>query len=110
MTSQLVKIAVLSVQGEDSAEARSPECSNANHGQDRAEVATKVLVSLSERDREALIRYYTDRQDAATIQRDLGISDEEFRLIKTRARGSFAAFGGKAPGRSFGRLPRLVRA
>ena len=109
--SQLTRFAASSAEVEDSAGARSQAGFSGTDRDARAAVAARVLVSLSEREREALIRYYADRQDAETIQRDLRISEEEFRLIKARARGLFATFARKKPPqRSIGILHRALRA
>ena len=59
-----------------------------SHGPD-AEVAARVLSSLPTRDREILIRFYLNLQDPAELQNEFGITEAEFRQIKTQARGLF---------------------
>jgi RNA polymerase sigma-70 factor, ECF subfamily len=53
------------------------------------EIAMRVLRSLSKRDREMLIRFYLDEQDAQTIQKAMGLTLNQFRLIKSRAKRRF---------------------
>jgi DNA-directed RNA polymerase specialized sigma24 family protein len=54
-------------------------------------LAAEVLASLSGRDREALIRFYLDQEEPDTITRECGLSDAEWKSIKTRARDLFRA-------------------
>jgi DNA-directed RNA polymerase specialized sigma24 family protein len=53
------------------------------------EIATHILLAASKRDREVLIRFYCDREPAEDVQRSLGLTETEFRLIKSRARERF---------------------
>jgi DNA-directed RNA polymerase specialized sigma24 family protein len=52
-------------------------------------IATEVIASLPARHREALIRFYLDREEPATITREFGLSDGEWLSIKSRARTLF---------------------
>jgi len=73
---------------------------------DPTEIAYRVLRSMNERDRNALIRFYLDEETPAHICSALGITEAHFRLIRVRARALFAEgrnspqAGRKAPGRS----------
>jgi len=55
------------------------------------DIAFQVLAALSARDREVLIRFYLHGQAAERIQADLGVTETEFRRIKSEAKASFAA-------------------
>ena len=53
------------------------------------DVSTRILAAMSRRDREALMRFYLDRQSEEQIEADLGLTETEFRLIRSRARDQF---------------------
>jgi DNA-directed RNA polymerase specialized sigma24 family protein len=53
------------------------------------DVTTRILAAMSRRDREALMRYYLDGQAEEQIEAALGLTEAEFRLIKSRARDQF---------------------
>jgi hypothetical protein len=53
------------------------------------DVTTRILAAMSRRDREALMRFYLDGQAEEQIEADLGLTEIEFRLIKSRARDQF---------------------
>jgi len=57
--------------------------------QERAEIAYRVLHAMSERDREVLVRFYLKEQQPEEIQRDLNLTETQFRLIKTRAKARY---------------------
>ena len=57
------------------------------------EVAMRVLGGLAKRDREVLTRFYLQDQTAEVICRDLGLTDTQFRLIKSRAKARFGELG-----------------
>jgi RNA polymerase sigma factor (sigma-70 family) len=59
----------------------------------QTEVAMRVLRSLPKRDREVLIRFYLQEQLPAQICRDLGITETQFRLIKSRAKSRYGELG-----------------
>jgi len=57
------------------------------------ELALRILNSLQKRDREVLIRFYLDEQPADRICREMGLSETQFRLIKSRAKARFGELG-----------------
>jgi len=57
--------------------------------QENQELAMRVLQSLNPRDREVLIRFYLDEQPAGRICLEMGLSETQFRLIKSRAKTRF---------------------
>ena len=57
------------------------------------ELALRILNSLQKRDREVLVRFYLDEQPAARICREMGLSETQFRLIKSRAKARFGELG-----------------
>ena len=56
-------------------------------------VALGILNSLHRRDREVLIRFYLHEQTAAEICREMGLTETQFRLIKSRAKARFGELG-----------------
>jgi RNA polymerase sigma-70 factor, ECF subfamily len=57
------------------------------------EIALRVLRSIPKRDREVLYRFYFQEQSAAEICTALGLSETQFRLIKSRAKARFGELG-----------------
>jgi len=57
------------------------------------EVAMRVLKSLPHRDREVLVRFYLQEQTPEQICRDLGITETQFRLVKSRAKSRYGELG-----------------
>jgi RNA polymerase sigma-70 factor, ECF subfamily len=57
------------------------------------EVAMRVLNGLPQRDREVLVRFYLREQSADQICRELGLTDTQFRLIKSRAKARYGKLG-----------------
>ena len=57
---------------------------------ERLEIAKRILEALPERDRAVLIRFYLDGEPAPEIQKDLELTETQFRLIKSRAKSRFA--------------------
>jgi RNA polymerase sigma-70 factor, ECF subfamily len=57
------------------------------------ELAMRILNSISKRDREVLIRFYLDEQTPEQICRTMGLSETQFRLIKSRAKARFGELG-----------------
>ena len=53
-------------------------------------VAMRVLQSLPLRDREVLMRFYLQEQTPEQICADLGITQTQFRLTKSRAKSRYA--------------------
>jgi len=57
------------------------------------ELALRILNSLQKRDREVLIRFYLHEQPAGQICEEMGLSETQFRLIKSRAKARFGELG-----------------
>jgi RNA polymerase sigma-70 factor (ECF subfamily) len=57
--------------------------------QQNEELAMRVLRSLNRRDRDVLIRFYLDEQAPSQICDEMGLSETQFRLIKSRAKARF---------------------
>ncbi len=63
--------------------------------QQRKELINRVLHELSERDREILRRFYLCEQRQEEICSEMGLSDTQFRLLKSRAKARFGELGRK---------------
>jgi len=59
------------------------------------EVAESVLRSVSTRDREILTRFYLMEQTQEEICGEMGLSETQFRLLKSRAKARFGELGRK---------------
>lgn len=59
----------------------------------RTELALRILKTLPWRDREVLIRFYLREQQPAEICVDMGLTETQFRLIKSRAKARFGKLG-----------------
>jgi RNA polymerase sigma factor (sigma-70 family) len=57
---------------------------------ERSRIAALVLLSLSQRDREVLRRFYLLGHSEAEIRRDLNLTYNQFRLVKSRAKARYA--------------------
>ena len=57
------------------------------------ELALRILNSLQKRDREVLVRFYLDEQPPDQICQEMGLSETQFRLIKSRAKARFGELG-----------------
>jgi len=68
----------------------------------RSEIARKVMLSISRRDREILDRFYVQEQSQDQICQEMGLSSTQFRLLKSRAKTRFGNLG-KRVARGFGR-------
>ncbi len=55
----------------------------------------QVLGELSERDREILTRFYIDEQSQDLICSEMGLTETQFRLLKSRAKARFGELGKK---------------
>jgi DNA-directed RNA polymerase specialized sigma subunit len=53
------------------------------------QIALRVLKEMPARDREALVRFYVGEERPEEIQRALGITETQFRRLKSRARSRF---------------------
>jgi len=56
-------------------------------------IGTRVLQAISNRDREALSRFYLKQESAEVICQAMNLSDSQFRLIKSRAKARFGELG-----------------
>lgn len=61
--------------------------------QENQQIALKVLKSISPRDREILIRFYLREEPAEQICFEMGLTDTQFRLLKSRAKARFGELG-----------------
>jgi RNA polymerase sigma-70 factor (ECF subfamily) len=61
--------------------------------QENQQIAVTVLRSIAPRDREVLIRFYLWEQPAEQICTEMGLSDTQFRLLKSRAKARFGELG-----------------
>jgi RNA polymerase sigma factor (sigma-70 family) len=61
--------------------------------QENQQIAVRVLKSIAPRDREILIRFYLWEQPAEQICTEMGLSDTQFRLLKSRAKARFGELG-----------------
>jgi DNA-directed RNA polymerase specialized sigma24 family protein len=59
----------------------------------RAEIARRVFRGVSERDREILRRFYLLEQPQELICAEMGLSYNQFRLLKSRAKARFGKLG-----------------
>lgn len=60
---------------------------------ENGELALRILRSLPKRDREVLIRFYLREQEPDEICRELGLTETQFRLVKSRAKARFGELG-----------------
>jgi len=70
---------------------RDPERAAIAH--QRAETARKVLDGVSRRDRDILQRFYVAEQSQEQICAEMGLTYNQFRLLKCRAKARFGALG-----------------
>ena len=56
-----------------------------------ARIVEQILAALPERDRQALVRFYVHGEPADVVCREAGLTEAQFRLIKTRAKQRFLA-------------------
>jgi RNA polymerase sigma-70 factor (ECF subfamily) len=57
------------------------------------DIARKMLNSITPRDREILMRFYLEEQTANQICDEMGLTETQFRLLKSRAKARFGALG-----------------
>lgn len=57
------------------------------------ELAMRVLNTLPQRDREVLVRFYLQEQSPRQICQDMGLTQTQFRLTKSRAKARFTELG-----------------
>lgn len=61
----------------------------------RKDLIHRVLSELGERDREILTRFYLHEQSQEQICGEMGLTDTQFRLLKSRAKARFGELGKK---------------
>jgi RNA polymerase sigma-70 factor (ECF subfamily) len=59
----------------------------------RSDIARRVMTGISRRDREILQRFYVDEQSQETICAEMGLTYNQFRLLKSRAKARFGDLG-----------------
>jgi RNA polymerase sigma-70 factor, ECF subfamily len=59
----------------------------------RADIARRVMNGVSRRDREILHRFYVDEQSQEQICREMALTYNQFRLLKSRAKARFGELG-----------------
>jgi RNA polymerase sigma factor (sigma-70 family) len=59
------------------------------------QIAMEVLQSISRRDREILMRFYLGEQSQEKICSEMGLTETQFRLLKSRAKARFGELGKK---------------
>lgn len=57
------------------------------------QIALKVLKTIGPRDREILIRFYLEEQSPDRICSEMGLTETQFRLLKSRAKARFGELG-----------------
>ena len=57
------------------------------------ELAMRILNSLPKRDREVLARFYLEEQRPDRICQDMGLTETQFRLVKSSAKARFGELG-----------------
>jgi len=77
---------------------RDPE-ENVAFGQ-TVELMKTILRGLGERDREILTRFYLYEESQEQICKDMDLSENQFRLLKSRAKAKFSVLGRRKLGRS----------
>jgi len=71
----------------------SPDPERAAIAGQNEQLALRILSSIPQRDREILIRFYLKEQSAEQICREMELTDNQFRLIKSRAKARFGELG-----------------
>ncbi len=61
--------------------------------QQRAEIARRVFNGVSKRDKEILSRFYIEEQSQDQICREMGLTYNQYRLLKSRAKARFGKLG-----------------
>lgn len=70
---------------------RNPEQAAAFH--QRVKFMLEVLAKLSDRDREILTRFYLNEESQEQVCDEMGLSETQFRLLKSRAKARFGDIG-----------------
>ena len=76
---------------------------------EKADLMKSALQSLSQRDRDILVRFYLMEQPQEQICREMSLTETQFRLLKSRAKAKFGEIGRKKLASS-GIFSVLVRA
>ena len=63
--------------------------------QERSKLILRVLREMPNRDREILVRYYLQEQTMEQICAEMGLTETQFRLTKSRAKARFGRLGQK---------------
>lgn len=63
------------------------------YDQQQVEILQRALARLSPRQREILTRFYLYEQSPEQIQREMGLSKTQYRLLKSRAKTQLGLFG-----------------
>jgi len=61
----------------------------------KSELMKSALESLSQRDRDILVRFYLQEQPQEQICREMSLTETQFRLLKSRAKAKFGEIGRK---------------
>ncbi len=61
----------------------------------KAELMQSALQSLSQRDRDILVRFYLKEQSQEQICEEMALTETQFRLLKSRAKAKFGEIGRK---------------
>ena len=72
---------------------RQPDPERTAIERQNVELAMRILNTLPRRDREVLMRFYLQEQSPNQICRDLGLTQTQFRLTKSRAKARFTELG-----------------
>jgi RNA polymerase sigma-70 factor, ECF subfamily len=82
-----------SVDGDTALSDESPDPERAAIAGQNEQLALRILSSIPQRDREILIRFYLKEQSAEQICREMELTANQFRLIKSRAKARFGELG-----------------
>jgi RNA polymerase sigma factor (sigma-70 family) len=69
----------------------SPDPESAAIRHENKEITVEVLAEMPQRHREVLVRYYLLAQTRGTIQTEMGLTPNQFRLIKSKAKAALTA-------------------
>jgi RNA polymerase sigma-70 factor (ECF subfamily) len=65
---------------------------------ERSQIMRTMIQALSDKEREVLVRFYLHEQAKEGICRDLGLTETQFRLMKSRAKARLALLGAERLG------------
>lgn len=78
-------------------------------GEQQAKIMEQVLRGIDDRDREILTRFYIREEPIPKICEDMGLSETQFRLLKSRAKARFGELGRRKLKRKFSFRRFLLR-